>query len=118
MLPPIYNILSADSAVAAIVGTRIYPHGEAPQNVNRPYVTWFLVASVPENDLGGAPDIDKASLQIDSWHPGSVGVLQLAQAVRDAMQPHAVITAFLLNEREPETKLYRFALQLDYLLPR
>lgn len=118
MLPPIYNILSADAALAAIVGTRIYPHGEAPQQVARPYVTWALVSSVPENQLSDAPDIDKASLQIDCWHSSSVGVMQLAQAVRDAIQPHCVITAFLLDQRDMETKLYRFAIQADYLLPR
>ena len=30
MLPPIYSILSAASAVSAIVGNRIYPHADAP----------------------------------------------------------------------------------------
>lgn len=118
MLPPIYNILSADADVAAIVGTRIYPHGEAPQNVNRPYVTWFLVASVPENDLGGAPDIDRSTVQIDCWHQTAIGVVELARAARFAIEPYAHITNIFLNQREPETKLYRFALQLDYLLPR
>lgn len=118
MLPPIYNILSTDPAVAAVVGARIYPHGEAPQHVTRPYVTWYLVASVPENELGGAPDIDKASLQVDCWDLTSVGVMQLAQVVRDALQPHCVLTAFLLDQRDTETRLYRFAIQADYLLAR
>ena len=31
MLPPIYPTLSAWPAVSAIVGTRIYPHADAPQ---------------------------------------------------------------------------------------
>jgi Protein of unknown function (DUF3168) len=118
MLPPIYDILSAAPAVSAIVGTRIYPHGEAPQDVTRPYVTWFLVAGVPEDALDGAPDMDRSTVQIDCWHQTSAGVVQLASAARHAIEPHAHITNLFLNQREPETRLYRFALQLDYLLPR
>jgi Protein of unknown function (DUF3168) len=118
MLPPIYDILFAATAVSAIVGTRIYPHGEAPQDVTRPYVTWFLVAGVPENALDCAPDIDRSTVQIDCWHQTSAGVVQLASAVRNAIEPHAHVTNLFLNQLEPETRLYRFALQLDYLLPR
>lgn len=118
MLPPIFNILTAAPAVSAIVGQRIYPHGEAPQDVSRPYVTWFVVSGVPENVLDGVPDMDRSTVQIDCWHQTSAGVVQLASAVRNAIEPHAHVTNLFLNQREPETKLYRFALQLDYLLPR
>lgn len=114
MLPPIYNILSADADVAAIVGTRIYPHGEAPQNVNRPYVTWLLVAGVPEQVLDGASETDRDTVQIDCWHQTGSGVVQLASAVRLAIEPHAYVTNLFLNGRDRETGLYRFALELDY----
>lgn len=118
MLPPIYDILTASPAVSAIVGTRIYPHGEAPHDVARPYVTWFLVSDVPQNLLDAAPDIDRATVQVDCWHPTSAGVVQLASAVRSAIEPRAHVTNIFLNGREPETRLYRFAIQLDYWQPR
>lgn len=118
MLPPIYAILSGATAVADIVAARIYPHGEAPQDVTEPYVTWFLVAGVPQNGISDAPDIDQCTVQIDCWHSTSAGVVALARAVRAAIEPHAHVTNLMLNGREPETGLYRIAIQIDYWLVR
>jgi hypothetical protein len=118
MLPPIYTILSSNTAVAAIAADRIYPHGEAPQNVERPYVTWFLVSGLPENELDGLPDVDRCAVQIDCWADDGTGAVQLASAVRDAIEPHAHVTNIALNGKEPETGLYRFAIQTDYWLSR
>jgi hypothetical protein len=118
MLPPIYPILSQDAATAAIVATRIYPHGEAPQDVASPYVTWFVVAAPPDLVLDGPPPSDRWTIQVDCWHPTSAGIVQLTSAVRSAIEQHACVTTLFLNGREPETGLYRMALQLDYLLAR
>lgn len=118
MLPPIYTILGSDAAVAAIVGDRIYPHGDAPQGVTQPYVTWLVVSGVPENGISDAPDIDRIGVQIDCWHPTSAGVVTLASAVRLAVEPHGHVTTISLNGRDPDTRLYRFAVELDYWLSR
>lgn len=118
MLPPIYTILSGDSGVAALVGTRIYPHGEAPEGVARPYVTWFMVTGIPENELDDLPSVDRCPVQIDCWSETSAGVVALAMAVRDAVESHSHMTAAPFNGREPETKLYRIAIQIDYWLSR
>ena len=118
MLPPIYSLLTAAPAVAAIVGNRVYGHGEAPQGVLDPYVTWFVVAAPPELVLDGPPPFDKHTVQIDCWHPRGDGVLQLAKAVRDVIETHACVTNLIANSREPETKLYRLGLELDFILNR
>ena len=118
MLPPIYTILSTNTAVKNIVSTRIYPHGDAPQDVARPYVTWFLVADAPENNLSELPDIDRQAVQIDIWAESGSAAVQLASAVRNAIEPHAHVTNIALNGREPETGLYRFAIQIDYWITR
>lgn len=118
MLPPIYLILSQDAATAAIVGTRIYPHAEAPQDVTRPYVTWFVVAAPPDLVLDGPPPSDRWTIQVDCWHLSSAGLVLLAKAVRAAIEQHACVTTVFLNGRDTETGLYRMALQLDYLLTR
>lgn len=118
MLPPIYTLLTAAAPVAAIVNDRIYPHGAAPQEVERPYVTWFLVASIPENSLSDLPDIDRQPVQIDIWADSGTAAVQLASAVRNAIEPHAHVTNIALNGREPETGLYRFSIQIDYWLDR
>jgi hypothetical protein len=119
MLPPIYTILAGDAAVAAIVGDRIYPHGDAPQGGGtQPYVTWFVVSSAPENGVSDAPTVDRVAVQIDCWHPTSAGVVALASAVRLAVEQHAHVTTISLDTRDADTRLYRFAVELDYWLGR
>lgn len=118
MLPPIYSTLQASGAVVAMVGTRIYRHGRAPQDVAVPYVTWTLVAGAPENHLSGLPSVDRQTVQIDCWHRTDEGCDALATAVRDAIEPHAHMTGAPIDQRDPDTKLWRMALQLDWWMPR
>lgn len=118
MFPPIYTILTGAAPVAAIVAQRVYPHSEAPQSVTEPYVTWFVVAAPPELVLDGSPPHDTFTIQVDCWHPESAGLLNLATAVRAALEAQCHVTNMQLNQRDAETKLYRLALQLDYFLTR
>lgn len=117
MLPPVFQTLKASADVKAIVGTnppRIYRHGVAPQDVTKPYITWFLVSGTPENTLSETPATDRMSVQVDCWHLTDSGVETLAQAVRDAIEPNAHMTGIVLNERDAETKLFRLALGFDF----
>lgn len=121
MLPNVYAVLAAAGPVTSIVGTtpaRIYRHGHAPQDVARPYVTWQLIAGEPANTLSETPAVDRCTLQVDCWHPTDAGVVDLSTAVRNAIEPHAHLTATLIDEQEPETRLYRLALQFDWWHPR
>jgi hypothetical protein len=118
MFPPVYTALSGDSDVGSIVGTRIYPHGEAPQDVTRPYVTWQVVSAVPENGISCAPDIDVWSIQINCLHTTSAGVVQLAESVRNAIQTYGHVTNIPINQRDTETRLYWIALQVDWWYSR
>ena len=118
MLPPIYTILSAAPAVSAIVGSRIYPHADAPLDVTAPYITWFIVSAPPEIQLSGTPTHDRFMVQVDCWHQTSAGVTSLTSAARAALEAQCNVTNLLLNQRDPDTKLYRIALQLDYFLNR
>lgn len=118
MLPPIYQTLNGNAAVAAIVADRIYRHDSAPQDTTRPYVTWSLAGGAPDPNLCGTPDIDRLIVQLDCWHQTDAGVVTLAESVRAAIEPHATVTGYPINLREPETKLYRIALQCDWFLGR
>lgn len=118
MLPPIYTWLKDSAAVQAIAGTRVYRHASAPQDTTRPYVTWQMIAGVPENNLTATPPIDRISVQVDCWHQTDAGVENLAIAVRDAIEPYAHMTGMPINEREVETKLYRIGLQFDCWVDR
>jgi hypothetical protein len=120
MLPPIFQTLKSAGPVTSLIGNppRAYRHGIAPQGVTKPYVTWFIIGGVPENTLSELPQIDRLPVQVDCWDTSDAGVEALATAVRDALEPVAHMTSILLDEYEPETKLYRIGMQFDYFLPR
>lgn len=114
MLPPVYKVLAASNDVRAIVGTKIYRHGRAPQDVEDPRITWFAITVAPDNNLSDPPTIDKFPLQIDCWHQTDAGVEKLAKAVRDAIEPHAHMISLPVDSRDDDSKLYRMTLQFDW----
>lgn len=76
--------LKADSAVAAIVGTRIHP-GAIPQDGALPAVVYQLISSPREVDLGGPSTFIRARYQIDCWANSQSTVRSLADSVRAAL---------------------------------
>jgi hypothetical protein len=121
MLPPVFTTLKASTAVKNIVGQnppRIYRHGSAPQDTSKPYITWQLIVGTPENTLSELPATDRCTVQVDCWHQTDAGILLLAEAVRDAIEPSAHMTGVPLDLREPETKLFRMSLQFDWFVDR
>lgn len=117
MLPNITTMLKTEE-ITAIVGKRVYRHGNAPQDSDKPYITWQAYSVVPENNLSDKPPIDRISLQIDCWHLTDSGIEQLATLVRNAMEDHAHMTGVPIDERDNETKLFRMAMQFDVWLDR
>lgn len=120
MLPPIYQHLKAAPAVTAILGAnpKVYRHGQAPAGTAAPYCVWMVVGGDPENSLSELPATDRQSLQVDCYHATDAGIEALAQAVRDALEPHAHLTGTPVDQRETDTGLYRIGLQFDYWLKR
>ena len=120
MLPPVYALLAANSGVTNFVGSdpsRIYRHGNAPQRVATPYITWYTTLA-PENDISDLPRIDKNTVQIDVWSEKDAEVEELAEAVRDAVEPfHHMISAGP-NTRDPETMRYRITLIFTFWTDR
>jgi hypothetical protein len=118
MLPPVYNTLRASSAVVQIVDDRIWRHNIAPQDGARPYLTWFLVTNLPDNHLSGLPPSDHMTVQVDCWADSDEQAEELAIAVRDAIEPYAHMTGQPIDAREPGTKLWRMALEFDWIMLR
>lgn len=115
LLPDIFGLLKASGAVTAIIGTtpKVYRHGIASQGTVAPYVVWLVVGADPENNLSDVPSVDRLVLQVDCYSGSDGGVEALATAVRDALEPHMHLTGIPIDEREPDTGLYRIALQFD-----
>lgn len=121
MLPAVFAILANDSEVTGFIGSapaRVYRHGEAPQGVTAPYVTWFLVFGRPENCLDETPRIDAHSVQVDCWSDSDAEVEQLATAVRDAIEPFHHMIAVGPNGRDPETMRYRIGMTFTFWTDR
>lgn len=121
MLPVVLPILAADPEVTGILGTtpvRFYPHGRAPQDVQAPYATWFIVSGIPENTIDEVPRIDRFSVQIDCWSSnsgeGAEEVKALATAIRDALEPFAHMTAIAVDGIDPDTQRNRLGLQFTF----
>lgn len=117
-LPPIYTVLTADAAVQALVGNRVYRHGSAPQGNKAAYLTWQVANSTPANTLSELPQIDLVTLQVDCFSPSDSGVEALAQAVRDALEPQAHLIYTAADGRDPQTRLFCIGLSFDYWLGR
>jgi hypothetical protein len=120
MLPPIYTLLTVSSSVTALVGSnpaRIYRHGEAPQGVALPYITWSVVSGVPQNALNGTPAVDACNVDINCWSKSDAQIVTLGQAVRDALETSSHMSSFDTS-KDYETKHYRMHMQFDFWLLR
>lgn len=118
MLPPVYETLIADSSMTLLVGDEIYRHDDAPQGVGKPYIAWST-SIAPENTLSELPGIDRHTVTINCYSKDDAEVAQIAQAVRDAMEPVAHFISMPVNNRDRGgTNLYRMALQFDWWLVR
>lgn len=123
MFAPVFRTLSTP-AVCAIVGQkpRIYSSGQAPQNSPLPYITWFVVADQPYEQISGAPCADNNVVQIDCWAGPSAKdelvAVNLARAVRSALDDSGMSNRVIINRREPETLFFRIGLQVDFIVNR
>ncbi|ARP89823.1 hypothetical protein CAL14_05570 [Bordetella genomosp. 9] len=120
MLPPVFRTLNVP-AVRAFVGSdlpRIFRHGSAPQDVQKPYITWFSVAGQPYDQISGPPCGDFDSVQIDSWSMDDEEVEEMATAVRAALDAEGIANRLVLDNRETDTKLYRIGIEADFIRSR
>lgn len=121
MYAPIFAVCAADPAVTALLGVspvRIYPFGEAPEGVAKPYVVWQTVGGNPENYLAQRSDIDGFSLQIDVYGLSVTQARDVAKAVRNAIELKANIARWGGDSHDPATKTYRYSFDVDWLVPR
>lgn len=118
MLPPVYETLTADSNTLGLLGTNIFRHDDAPQDVSAPYATWFASVA-PENSLSEVPGIDRVTVTVNCYSADDAEVELIARAVRDAIEPVAHLISTPIDNRDRGgTKLYRIALQFDWWLSR
>lgn len=120
MYPPIFAMCQASSELTRLLGgndLRVYPFGEAPQDVATPYVVHQLISGSPFNTLT-MPCADRFSLQIDVYAPDSMAARSVAWAVRQAIQGPAYVTGYNMDERDTDTRLWRYSFDTDWRISR
>lgn len=115
---PVYQLLTSAPAVTSVIGAgsnaKIFKD-IAPQEVVPPYVTYGTVGgSGPLNYLGEAPAMDRGRVQVDCFSRSRPEVVDLAKAVRAALEADAYMISTPRSLYETATKLYRFILEFEF----
>tara|TARA_R110001606_G_scaffold68797_1_gene157164 strand:+ start:11139 stop:11516 length:378 start_codon:yes stop_codon:yes gene_type:complete len=125
MFAPIFQAVAASAAATAFLGnspTRLWPFGDAPEPTESgyalPYAVWQTVSGSPENYINQVPDIDAYTIQVDVYALTGSSARATAEALRDAIEPHAHIVGWRGESREKDTKLYRYSFDVDWLVKR
>lgn len=117
MSPPVFELAAASADVKTIFGNppRLYPFGEAPPNVTRPYAVWQTVSGSPENYLGQRPDMDSYGVQVDVYGKTADSCRAGISALRDALEGSAHITAWNGEGRDLDTRDYRSGFTVEFV---
>lgn len=121
MQPPIYPVCAAVPAVTALLGTdptRLFPLSQADQDTALPYAVWQVVGGGPRNHLGDAPDMDRFTLQVDVYARTVSEVLDVAEALRDAIEAVAYIVRWGDQTTDRDTGLRRYSFDVSWHVPR
>lgn len=115
---PIYMVCAGSPGVTELLGAepRIYPFGQAPQGVAKPYVVWQVINGSPFNFISGQPSMDRYGIQIDVYADDDVSVEQVTAAVRKAIGPHCYVTGFNIEGQDPVTQSYRKSFDVAWLV--
>lgn len=119
--PPLFQIINSDSTVQSLLGTnpvRVFPFGRAPDRIALPYAVHQIVTGVPENYISNGPDLDSFTVQVDVYAATPNSARAAAEALRDAIEPHAHIVAWRGESQEPETSRFRFSFDVEFLTAR
>lgn len=121
MYPPVFTLVSPDFDVRAKFGSapiRVWPFADAPDGAELPYAAWQTVSGGPENYISNPPDMDHFLVQFDVYAATATEAREGAEALRDALEPHAHITAWRGESRDKETKNFRYSFDVNFLTAR
>lgn len=111
----LYALLTADPAVSAIVGTRVYPM-VLPQRCTFPAASYFRVSGGQQNTLDGYSGTENPRIQVDCWAREYADAKALASAIRTAMDGATNFKALCISDRdmyEDDAELHRVLLEFS-----
>lgn len=119
-MPPLFATCAANAGVTALLGvgpTRLFPFGDAPENVAKPYATYQVLNGLPENYIDDPPDVDEWLIQIDIYADTVSAVMNVQRVMRRALEPHCYVTRLGGTGTEPSTKLYNTSFDVSWYHP-
>jgi len=81
----IYERLTSDAAVVALIENRIYPQA-APQNAEKPYVTYRIVAAVDSENFEGSDELLMRRYEFTSYAQLYDEARAIVAAVKQSLQ--------------------------------
>ena len=84
----IYSILSGDSTLSGLVGTKIYPV-KAPQRVTFPYIVYSLSSTDPTDQKDGVSPVDDNTLEVDCYADSYRTAHTIALSIRAALDDYS-----------------------------
>lgn len=102
----VYDLLRQDSAVSAIVGTRVYMI-ELPEDKGLPAIVFQRISTAPVTSLNGDSGLDLVRLQISCYATTALVAKQLAAAARACLAAVHSTTVLELDDRDPDTRHFR-----------
>lgn len=112
MIPGIYNWLTNDAGVAALVGTSVYPN-VIPEGKDGPAIVYQLIDGHPENYLSENPNIDRGVFQITSWSKEPTKARDAFKAAIVALQTFGNIIGGQSSDYDPDTKMHGFRFEFS-----
>lgn len=122
----IYEALTENAGVTALVGTRVYPV-IAPQAATLPLIVYTLISGQQEESHSGASGLARPRYQFDCYAETITAAFALGEAVRLAIHGFAgtlggaggvtcggILFAGKRVLYEPETKIHRVS--IDYFI--
>ncbi len=87
----IYNLLSNDSAVSAIVGTKIKPFISI-EDVASPYIVYDIIGLEPTDTKDGVSDLDTVEFDVEMYTKTPQKLKDLNIKVRNVLDRHSGTT--------------------------
>lgn len=76
-----WSLLTSQSSITDLVGTRIY-WSEAKQGKQRPLIVLHLISEISEYTVAGTVDLESSLVQVDCWGNTLTDALAVSEAVK------------------------------------
>lgn len=121
MIAPVFQLLAKCERVTDILKAdgivRAWSFGVAPDEPELPYVTWQNVSGTAFNNLDDRPSGDQVTIQFDIYDTDDERLIELARAVRYAIELDCNVTSIRNVERDPTNGVFHIGFDVVWVLP-